>query len=281
MLRWLMNWKGLGRKQQHNWGTIPAFAWRKWGNEERSVGFTCVIAINCSERLLNTSLQYYHYTSMSGILLSTLYSSSMLVLRHKCASQVHQLHNCTKLSYSFIISKNLESPLACTISIMSLCCLRMWRIWCALRLQRCGQYGHWKVGSLPHSHCRWRWRESLRTYDRPQRSQGNTPRARPDVPLCTPFLEALVALLTTVKSEGPKLAKALPQVMGEPDQCLLSPSRLLSEKGNTSRMLEPVLIRLRTHHHQLAINLFAYQLNLNHLVRSEALTPVTLLSSGM
>jgi hypothetical protein len=60
--------------------------------------------------------------------------------------------------------------------------------------------------------------------------------------LCTPLFEDLDALLTTVKSEGPKLAKALPQVMDDPDQCLLSPSKLLSEKGNTSRILEPVLI---------------------------------------
>jgi hypothetical protein len=60
-----------------------------------------------------------------------------------------------------------------------------------------------------------------------------------------PLFEDLDAFLTTVKCEGPKLDKTLPQVMDEPDQSLLSPSKLLSEKGNTNTILELVLICLR------------------------------------
>jgi len=146
----------------------------------------------------------------------------------------------------------LESPFGSITSIMSLCCLRMWRIWCALRLQRCGQNGHWKVGSLPHSYFRWRWRESLRTYDRPQRSQGNTPRARVVVffGALLSFEGVLDSFFTTTNSEVPKLAKTSPQVTDQPDQRLVSPSKLLSEKENTNIISETVprsliLIRLR------------------------------------
>lgn len=145
----------------------------------------------------------------------------------------------------------LKSPFGSITSTMSLCCLRMCRIWCARRLQRCGQNGHWNVGSLPHSYFRWRWSESLRTYDRPQRSQGNTPRARVVVffGVLPSFEGVLDSFFTTTNSEVPKLAKTSPQVIDQPDQRLVSPSQLLSEKENTNRISETVprstiLIRL-------------------------------------
>lgn len=127
-------------------------------------------------------------------------------------------------------------PYTSTYSILSLCCLRMWRIWCALRLQRCGQKGHWNVGCLPHSYFRWRRRESLRIYDLPQRSQGNTPWASAVVVFCVSFESAFGSNLSSVKSAaGSKPVTTSPRVMDQPVHGFVASLLLCSGTGNIKR----------------------------------------------
>lgn len=87
--------------------------------------------------------------------------------------------------YFFFFSINILTQLCFNHFTSSCSSLNRWILswcwrwiclnWCDLRLHFWGQKGHWNWGSLPHSHWTWRDKESLRTYVRPQRSQGYTP----------------------------------------------------------------------------------------------------------
>jgi hypothetical protein len=60
---WLMNLEGFGEKWQWpNWGTIPAFDWRKlWRTWDM---IASVLAEIRTEHLLNVSAEHYHCTNL-------------------------------------------------------------------------------------------------------------------------------------------------------------------------------------------------------------------------
>lgn len=73
----------------------------------------------------------------------------------------------------FIIRSGLFSS---NKPILSLCCLLICLILCALRLHFCGQKGHWNCGSLPHSYVKCLCKESFLIYIRPHCVQPKFPR---------------------------------------------------------------------------------------------------------
>jgi len=78
MMRWLMIWKGLGRKQPwSNWGTAKEFAWRHWGKPRMSVRLTSDLVNNWNGRFLNTSQKLFsaHFWDVEGRLVCLLWQA--------------------------------------------------------------------------------------------------------------------------------------------------------------------------------------------------------------